>query len=536
VTTFTAGTVSVATIGNGGVAGNLGQAASTANRLVFSGGTLQYTGATASTNRSFTLTGGSSGTIDVTGAGTNLTISGASTNTTGSLTKIGDGTLTLSGANLHTGATNVGTAGGFSGGTLAYGGSDILSTGTVNVYGGTLDLNSRKDTIGALNLGGGGAGTTASVTGTTGTLTLGGNLTYNATNNPNGAVVSADLNLGSANRTFTVNDSSAAATDLTISGKVSAASRNLIITGAGDSAISGNIATGAGSLTKQGTGTLTISGTAANTFTGNLAINEGTVNLNKTDGINAASSGTVIVGDGVGTAGSANLVYQAGNQLADAADLTLNADGHLALGTFSDSVSTLNGTGLLDLGTTGELILGADGGASLFSGSITGSGNLEVSALGNLTLGSDISYTGSLTLAGGTLVLNDSDLTVTDLVITGNSIIDFAGVSSNLFATNLIFANTSVTLMILNWELATDYFLASTWDGAVRGIDAQGAIPMNQITFDGWTNNETGWEEYTDRIRPNVPEPSTYGLILTGAGLALFGYRRWRAARRPSNS
>ncbi|MBK8857467.1 MAG: PEP-CTERM sorting domain-containing protein [Opitutaceae bacterium] len=141
-----------------------------------------------------------------------------------------------------------------------------------------------------------------------------------------------------------------------------------------------------------------------------------------------------------------------------------------------------------------------------------------------------------MTLAGGTLVLNDSDLSVTDLVITGNSIIDFAGVSSNLFATNLIFANTTVTLTILNWELATDYFLAGTWAGAVRGIDAQGAIPMNQITFDGWSNNETGWEEYTDRIRPNVPEPSTYGLILTAAGLALFGYRRRRATRRQSNS
>ena len=59
---------------------------------------------------------------------------------------------------------------------------------------------------------------------------------------------------------------------------------------------------------------------------------------------------------------------------------------------------------------------------------------------------------------------------------------------------------------------------------------------MNQITFDGWSNNETGWEEYTDRIRPNVPEPATYGLLLTGAGLALFGYRRRRAARRQSIS
>ncbi|MBX3750170.1 MAG: PEP-CTERM sorting domain-containing protein [Opitutaceae bacterium] len=29
-------------------------------------------------------------------------------------------------------------------------------------------------------------------------------------------------------------------------------------------------------------------------------------------------------------------------------------------------------------------------------------------------------------------------------------------------------------------------------------------------------------------MRPNVPEPSTYGLVLTAAGLALLGWRRWR--------
>ena len=46
VTTINAGTISVATIGNGGVAGNLGQATSTATNLVLGGGTLKYTGAT----------------------------------------------------------------------------------------------------------------------------------------------------------------------------------------------------------------------------------------------------------------------------------------------------------------------------------------------------------------------------------------------------------------------------------------------------------------------------------------------------------
>ena len=47
VTTINAGTISVATIGNGLSAGNLGAANNTATNLVLGGGTLKYTGVTA---------------------------------------------------------------------------------------------------------------------------------------------------------------------------------------------------------------------------------------------------------------------------------------------------------------------------------------------------------------------------------------------------------------------------------------------------------------------------------------------------------
>ncbi len=107
VTTISAGTLSVATIGNGGVAGNLGQATNAAANLVLSGGTLLYTGASASTDRNFTLTAGTTSTISVSTAATTLTMSGASTSTTGALTKAGDGTLTLTGNNTYTGLTTV---------------------------------------------------------------------------------------------------------------------------------------------------------------------------------------------------------------------------------------------------------------------------------------------------------------------------------------------------------------------------------------------------------------------------------------------
>ena len=94
VTTINAGTLSVATIGDGGVAGNLGAATNAAANLVLAGGTLQYTGAAASTDRLFTLTS-NGGTIDASGAGA------LDFTNTGSVAFSGSGarTLTLAGTN-----------------------------------------------------------------------------------------------------------------------------------------------------------------------------------------------------------------------------------------------------------------------------------------------------------------------------------------------------------------------------------------------------------------------------------------------------
>lgn len=107
ITTISNGILSVETINNGSVAGNLGQASNAATNLVLSGGTLQYTGATASTDRSFTLNAATTGTIDVSTSATTLTMSGSSAATTGALNKAGTGTLALTGSNNHTGITTI---------------------------------------------------------------------------------------------------------------------------------------------------------------------------------------------------------------------------------------------------------------------------------------------------------------------------------------------------------------------------------------------------------------------------------------------
>ena len=144
------GTVSVANLGNGGVASNLGQSSYAASNWVINGATLRYTGAQTSTDHLFTM-GDSGATIDASGTGalvftnTNglayngtatptLTLSGSNTgnntmtpvlsNGTGtvSLTKAGTGKWVMKAANTNTGVTTL------SGGTLNVGdGTDALA-------------------------------------------------------------------------------------------------------------------------------------------------------------------------------------------------------------------------------------------------------------------------------------------------------------------------------------------------------------------------------------------------------------------------
>ncbi len=561
---------------------------------------------------SLTLSGGFTGSSNLVfrGAG-DITVSGAIATGAGSITKLETGTLILSGANTYTGATTVGASGGTSGGTLRLGASDVLSGNTTTVYAGTLDLNGFSDTIGALALGSGASGTTAAVTTGAGTLTLGGNITYTSTNNPNAASISGRLDLGGTTRTFTIGDSTAATHDLTVSaiisgsggltkqgngtlvlsgantydgatavsagvlniqhssalgstaagttvtsgdelqlqggiavgaealsiagsgtdstgalrnisgdnswagavtltnttqiysdagrltlsGGITAANRNLTLAGAGDFSL-GALTTGTGTLTKNGAGTATLTGT--NTYTGATTINTGTLRLGASDSLADTMAVTV------------------------AAGATFDVNGH------TDTIGTLAGTGgTVDIGS-GALTT-AGNSSTTFSGVLTGDGSFTKAGTGVLTLDSttDFAFDGTFNLAGGTLRLTDLALTLGTLNLTGNSTIDFTGVSS-LSVTQFNITG-AFTLTILNWVNASDYFFAQNWTGAV--FDTTGSSPMNQVTFNGATNADTKWLPYDHQVTP-VPEPATYGALLLGVLTGLFAWRR--LVRRPA--
>jgi autotransporter-associated beta strand protein len=331
VTTLSAGTLSVGSIGNGGVAGNLGQATNAASNLVFNGGTLQYTGADATTNRNFTLNAGTTGTFDITT--NNLTISGASTATTGALTKIGAGTLTLAGNNLYTGLTTVNA------GTLKLGKAGAL---------GTTGTGTTVNSGAVLDLGGQVIGTEA--------------LTLNGT--------------GISNSGALINSSGTAAS---LSGTV-AISTNSSIGGSGNLTLSGVIS-GSGSLTKVGAGTLTLNGTVANTLSGMTTVNEGTLVLSNTV-INGAIPGALTIGDGIGT-DTVNITVS--GQLGNSSPVTINSSGvlNISMAGGLDTIGTLTMTSGSVTTGTGTLFVSGDVTGNANANSATISGNLNLNANGN---------------------------------------------------------------------------------------------------------------------------------------------------------
>ncbi len=219
------GTLQVDSIGNGGIAGNLGAATSAASNVVISNaGILRYTSAGESTDRLFTVShnvNGGASTLDASGsgaiaftntgpiayaAGSNLTrtLKLLGTNTgnnslaaligndgTGavSVSKSGTGTWVLSGANTYTGTTTV------SGGTLLINGNQSAATGAVSVAS-TATLGGSGTIGGATTIAN---GAFLAPGNSPGVLTFGSSLTLNATSTTtmelagNGGVAGTDF-------------------------------------------------------------------------------------------------------------------------------------------------------------------------------------------------------------------------------------------------------------------------------------------------------------------------------------------------------
>lgn len=412
-TVVTGGLLSVNTLANGGMVSGIGQSSSASANLLLNGGGLQYTGATTSINRGFSL-GVNNGTIDVSNAGTTLTISGtairdpAAGGALTSLTKEGDGTLVLSGTNTYRGNTVVNAGTLRAGSTQAFGnGGNILTVAA----GATADLNNFNTSIGAL----GGAGNvtlgsamliassasatfTGAISGTGifnraggGIQTMTGcNNTYTgATLISGGLVVDCLANGGLASG---IGASTSASANLvlgngylTYTGGTVGIDRGLTLqTGFGVLTVS-NVATtlgiggpivGGGTLYKRGPGTLVLSGN--NTYTG----------------------GTVVDEAGILRAGSTTAFGTGGITMGNVAGATLDLNG------FNNTVASLTGAGALGGNVTlgGATLTISNGANQSYLGAISGSGGFIKNGGGAQSLrGCDSSYTGATVINGGVL-------------------------------------------------------------------------------------------------------------------------------------
>ena len=472
VTTISAGTLSVASIGNGGVAGNLGQATNAAANLVLGGGTLKYTESSVSSDRNFTLSTGTSSTIDVNTSGTTLTLSGASTATTGALTKAGAGTLTLTGASLHTGTTtisagvlNIGSTGSIASSAVTVANaatlkatnssmpaSAIASAITLN-NGAIIDLTAGSFKATSLSVG---ALSTDSATisytiGTsfalTGALTLTGNLVLDLTGtlstegvydvltfdsltaNPTGAISLFDRSGGSGtwgNYSVTGNTT---ATKYTIT--VSSFTE-------GGNYSSGNISVpNGGSIGTFSGGTANISAdnTVINTFSGgNLALTS-----NAKVKVKAGSSSGVISGTGA-------LVKEGAGILELTAANTYTAKTEITEGTLK--VSSKDANGKIDgLGTHTDLALGSGSNESKLSIAATGAATLDKNIIASST---ERDGTGNILENSGTGLL-----TVTGSLTKDGTVLTLAGGANGMKVTGSIIGASSGSDLVVSSGVVT---------------------------------------------------------------------------------
>ena len=372
------------------------------------------------TTSTFTM-GASSGSHTFTG-----TLGGVGANENNfNLVKAGAGTQILDGAVItYAGTTLVRE------GTLQLGSAAVFApTGSLSVIAdagatASMDFNGKNfTTVGVLTLGGGTNGV-AQILGTASTLTLGGDIVYDATNDPGGAIISTKLATGA--RTITVGSSTNAVADLTLNGTV-AATGGITLAGAGDGVINGAWTLTGTNLTNtfNSTGTWTINATTNTTGTGDWNINTGTINANVSNALNAVDD---IVIDGTGVQGSAiiNIGGTAGTSgihqgddifIRNGGQINVSVNNGISTGTdqlvIGDSASgSAAAAGLLNL-ISADISVGSNGlllGTTTNIGNITGNGTITTAGSKDLRNGS---IDAGITLAGNGQIFKQNTGVVT---------------------------------------------------------------------------------------------------------------------------
>ena len=311
------------------------------------------------------------------------------------------------------------------------------------------------------------------------------------------------------------------------------------------------VISGGGSLTKTGAGTLVLS--ASNSYSGVTQLNGGVLNVGVAQGASGPIGGSNTIFFGGGT-----LQYSAANTFDYSFRFNTGANQAISIDTNSQNVTfatglsssggtlTKSGSGTLTL-SVANTYTGAttvNGGTLLASGSLAGSTALTVNNAGSvLKLGASnlLKNTATLSLGVGTFDVNGKAQTLGALIsLSGSSNILLSASTANLsFAdSSSLSAGWTGTLTIQGWDAASlgaagnnHLFFGNNASTLTAGQIAE--ISFLDPIIGGLT--QTGF--YSASLLPTgelvalaVPEPGTWGMLLSGFGM-LLGIQRLRKNR-----
>jgi fibronectin-binding autotransporter adhesin len=497
-TSILEGTVSVASLSNGGANGVFGNTAATSAIVLGSAATsakLQFTGGTSmSTNRDFVL-GAAGGVFEslISPTSSTATISG-NISGSGSLIKTGSGVFVISGVNTYTGQTiaregflNIGSASAIAGGgTLIIGDN----TATASTTGITINLDNVNGATFANNITFVTNGQSQSkvlqsrVTNTTlsGTITVAPNVTFGAGANqmltingkltgtsPGVAIALMNNGTGTVLLTNEANDfNDGVSNSLTVT-------RGTLLLQGNDTAVGGV----AGILGK-GTGALQMNGSSSNTGENAQILTNGAYTIARAINMNQGGAGSASFNTVGGNTANAS-TFSGAITLASGANTThqLTAASGGAV-TFSNVISGTATNGLNKIGT----------GTVIFSGANTYSGATNVTA-GALQVGSNgVGQTGT-----GAVTVQTSSTIFGSGVIRGSSFTAQSG--STLYAGDSTADNSFGTL---NFTPASSGGILSLQSSIVLGIGTANNLGSIDGSFGGNDVGTAGYISYVNHL------------------------------------
>jgi outer membrane autotransporter protein len=439
----------------------------------------------------------------------------------GALQKTTAGTVTLSGANSYTGGTSItagtlalsgaGTLGNTNNATTVNGATAILDLGgTSQTQNGGVSLQSggtiqNGQLTGAISSTGGtvnGIGGTASLTTTAGITTATGTNAYTGATTINGGTLA-----GGAANAF----SAASATTVNTNG-------TLDLGGFGQT-ISAVALAGGTIQNGQLTGAISSTGGTVNGIGGTASLTT-TAGITTATGTNAYTGATTING---GT-----LAGGAANAFSAASATTVNTNGTLDLGGFGQTINAVALAG----GTIQNGTLSSSGTFDMQSGSVSavlaGTGALQKTTAGTVTLSGANSYSGATTISAGTLALSGfgSIFSSSSVTVGGGGTFDISNSSAPFVGITTLAGSGSVQLggngLFLS-NASTEFSGVINGSGTGAGLEVGGGTQTlsGANTYTGPTQIDQG-ATLALKGAGSIASSSFVGFAALGSGVATF--------------